>query len=79
MDAKKICEFSGKICYSRRNSGEIINSQKRHRYGDHLGHNKKIIKRCYYCTFCGCYHLTHVPFFKKGDFKRMMKFYEADF
>ena len=52
------CEDTGKICYSGREAGEIINSTKHHHRNDHLGRSKKFPRRKYYCNDCGYYHLT---------------------
>jgi len=58
------CEVTGKVCYSQRKAGEIINSLKKHRKSDHLGRNKNMPKRSYVCKGCGSYHLTHETFIK---------------
>lgn len=52
------CRGSGKVCYSGREAGEIINFGKRHHRSDHLGRAKDYPRRKYYCKDCGYYHLT---------------------
>lgn len=79
-NAKKCeCEVTGKICYSKREAGEIINRLRRHINGDNLGRNKTLPRRSYYCVYCGCFHLTHIPFLKKSDIRRKLRFYESDY
>lgn len=47
-----ICEETGKICYSEREAGAIVNGAKKY------GNRKRMPLRKYYCNFCGCYHTT---------------------
>ena len=49
---RQICSVSGKICYSRKDAGEICNKRGAH------GHKNKPM-RYYYCRECGSYHTTH--------------------
>ena len=58
-----ICSATGKRCYNKKDAGRIINSCYRHRSSDHLGRNKVLPRRKYFCTECRCYHLTHMPFY----------------
>ena len=57
----------GKICYTKREAGSIINSLKRHRNSTRLGRNKEFPRRKYFCTYCGYYHLTHIAVFNKNS------------
>lgn len=59
------CEVSGKRCYNEREAGRILNSMKHHRKSDHLGRNKELPRRKYYCKDCGCFHLTKKPLYDK--------------
>lgn len=52
------CVESGKVCYSGREAGEIINSGKRHHRSDLCGRSKEFPRRKYFCKDCGYYHLT---------------------
>jgi len=67
---KNLCDSTGKVCYSKRKAGEIINDNRKHRKSDHLGKNKKIPKRSYMCRGCGSYHLTHEPYLKTSGEKQ---------
>lgn len=62
-----LCKECGKICYTKREAGSIINSLKRHRNSTRLGRNKEFPRRKYFCTFCGYYHLTHIAVFNKNS------------
>jgi hypothetical protein len=66
-DEKNICEPTGKICYSQREAGIMLNSLKnsRHRWNNR---NKIIPLRSYRCEYCNTFHLTHYK-------KRMKKWY----
>lgn len=59
---KRFCETTGKICYSRREAGNILNYTKRNKFG------RNIPKRSFFCEECGTWHLTHMTWFgtKKG-------------
>lgn len=63
------CDGCGKICYSSREAGEIINSSKRHHRNDHLGRSKKYPRRKYFCCECGYYHVTSM----KAEFSEVSK------
>lgn len=60
-----VCESSGKRCYNGREAGRIINACKRHRNNDHLGRNKDLPRRKYFCKECGSWHLTKMPRFDR--------------
>lgn len=58
------CWAAGKVCYTVREAGIVMNQAKKH----HLhrfarGKGKEIPKRKYFCTDCGFYHLTHYTFY----------------
>lgn len=61
MNEREICEKTGKICYSRKSAGEIVNSLKSHPMGRRQKSpvRKKIPIRYYFCRFCKSYHTTH--------------------
>lgn len=53
MSDHPTCPVEGKICYSAREAGELINSLK------HLKRKpKNIPKRSYRCKHCGTFHVT---------------------
>ena len=54
---KRRCPATGKICYSRREAGSILNYPKRNKFG------RNIPKRSFYCEECGTWHLTHLSSF----------------
>jgi len=65
-----ICAFAGKICYTEREAGLVINGCKKHVHmGNHHwakaahGNSKSIPRRKYYCKDCGYYHLTHMALY----------------
>jgi hypothetical protein len=69
---KEICPETGKTCYSERGANEIINKCRRGMTYIESGHTvkrkygaKNIPKRKYFCTYCGAYHLTHLPYYKE--------------
>ena len=58
MSERKICNYSGKTCFSKREASETIAYFKTTRFRwNHRG--KNIPQRSYYCEHCGTYHLTH--------------------
>lgn len=63
----ELCPVCGKRCYSERDAGRILNSLKRHHSNDHLGHNKEVPRRKYFCHDCGCFHLTHMTKYYSED------------
>lgn len=62
-----MCSSAGKICYTERETGIVINGCKKHIYmgGRHWaksshGHSKSIPRRKYYCKDCGYFSFnTH--------------------
>jgi hypothetical protein len=65
-----VCGFSGKICYTEREAGLVINGCKRHVYVGNRrwaksahGNSKSIPRRKYYCKDCGFYHVTHLALY----------------
>lgn len=62
---KNICKFSGKIMYSRRDAGNVINGfGALHNCGkrkslSHLYRGDNKPNRMYFCEKCGAYHVTH--------------------
>ncbi len=67
------CTYTGKICYTQREAGMVINDCKRHRiFGRHsvkvgYGNSKSIPRRKYYCKYCGYYHVTHLPLYDRDS------------
>lgn len=64
------CENSGKVCYTEREAGTVINNSKKHVHaGNHhwikagYSNSKNIPRRKYYCKECGYYHVTHLPLY----------------
>ncbi|MBP5407145.1 hypothetical protein J6Z19_08385 [bacterium] len=68
-----ICESEGKICYTKREAGNAINEAKKHHYSGESNSAKKIPVRKYFCKKCGCYHLTHLTFYKSDKPQRGFK------
>ncbi len=78
-----MCIFTGKICYTEREAGLVINGCKKH---VHMGNNhwaksahgnsKAIPRRKYYCKDCGFYHVTHLALY---DFGSQNYAWEEDF
>ena len=57
------CYSVGKVCYTAREAGGVINNARRHHYSTDDKRGKNIPKRKYYCKECGFYHLTHYKSF----------------
>lgn len=57
---QRICEATGKICYTEKEAGIVMHYFKRKR--NLLFKRKFVPQRSYFCNDCGAYHLTH---FKK--------------
>lgn len=55
---KETCAIQHKICYSRREASEILNSLRHHKIKNVRINKGKIPSRAYYCRFCSSYHLT---------------------
>ena len=53
---RQLCPVTGKVCYSQRAASETVRFFKR---GRNRKSDKNIPSRCYWCQFCGTYHLTH--------------------
>ena len=71
-----MCIFTGKICYTEREAGIVINGCKRHVYlgqgrsgkSSHgTGSTKAIPRRKYYCKDCGYYHVTHIKNYRTDN------------
>lgn len=64
------CEGTGKVCYTEREAGLVINGCKKHVHagnhhwikGDH-SNSKNIPRRKYYCKECGFFHVTHLALY----------------
>lgn len=68
------CEMTGKVCYTEREAGVVINNSKRHVHvGCHRwikadrGNSKNIPRRKYFCKDCGFYHVTHLALYDFGS------------
>ncbi len=79
-----MCFFSGKICYTEREAGLVINGCKKHVYSAHgklvksaHGNSKAIPRRKYFCKECGFYHVTHLALYniKSLNYAWEEKFY----
>ncbi len=67
-----MCIFTGKVCYTEREAGALINDCKKHVYlgKSHYGkkmHSKVIPRRKYICRDCGYYHVTSQAFYTRDD------------
>lgn len=65
-----MCIFTGKICYTEREAGIVINGCKKHVHvggGKFIksahGKSKAIPRRKHYCKDCGFYHVTHLALY----------------
>lgn len=65
-----MCIFTGKICYTEREAGLVINGVKKHHHvgngkwiKSNHGNSKNIPRRKYYCKDCGFYHVTHLALY----------------
>lgn len=56
IENKEFCNTTGKVCYSQKEAGIILNDFKRFR---NRNKRKSIPQRYYKCQFCGYWHLTH--------------------
>ena len=68
------CTFTGKICYTEREAGLVINGCKKHFYSGHRhcvksahGNSKSIPRRKYYCKDCGFFHVTHLALYDRDS------------
>lgn len=64
---KVLCMETGKICYTEREAGIVINKARKHFYEGHMkthkeqySKSKEIPRRKYWCKACGFYHVTHM-------------------
>ena len=69
-----MCSTAGKICYTEREAGSVINGCKKHIHvGSHQwvksahGNSKLIPRRKYYCKECGFFHLTHMALYSSDS------------
>lgn len=69
-----VCEYTGKICYTQREAGAVINNCRKHFYvGNHrwikskYSNSKYIPRRKYFCKECGYFHVTHNPYYKSDS------------
>lgn len=71
---EKRCSVSGKLCFTERAAGAVLNSFKHH----HFGRSKKdqIPRRKYFCPSCGFYHLTHLTNHKARYMKSIIKWHK---
>lgn len=56
---KDICSETGKICYSEREAGTILNQSKK---AHNKSSSKKRLIRKYRCNACGTWHLTSMAY-----------------
>ena len=64
-ELKKICE-NGKVCFSEREALKTIKIAMKHH--KHHGHDQ-IPKRAYYCSRCGCFHVSHFTSYQSQSTK----------
>ncbi|MBQ0168008.1 MAG: hypothetical protein KBT02_12955, partial [Treponema sp.] len=64
---KVLCIETGKICYTEREAGIVMNKARKHSYEGHMkthkehyANSKEIPRRKYWCKACGFYHVTHM-------------------
>lgn len=64
----------GKVCYTEREAGAVINSAKRSRSGIRRGERvnvrsgrQNIPKRKYHCPVCGMWHVTHYSYYNDKE------------
>ncbi len=69
------CYAAGKVCYTAREAGTVINDARKHHYGNDDKRGKTIPKRKYYCPDCGYYHVTHHSFFADSERKSRHRIY----
>ena len=70
-DRDDVRTCGGKICYTEREAGAIINGAHKgrsgYRHGDRVNNRagrKNIPKRKYFCLGCGMWHVTHYSYYK---------------
>ena len=69
------CYAAGKVCYTVREAGLVINDAHKHHYGNDDKRCKHIPKRKYYCPDCGYYHVSHHSFFADSEHKSRHRIY----
>lgn len=77
------CVNTGKVCYTEREAGVVINNCRKHVHaGSHRwikadhSNSKNIPRRKCYCKDCGYYHVTHKALY---DFDSHNGLWEEDF
>lgn len=70
-ESQNVRYCGGKVCYTEREAGNVINSAKKGRRGYRHGGpvnvrsgRKEIPKRKYFCRDCGMWHVTHFSYYK---------------
>lgn len=58
----------GKVCYTEREAGGLLNSLKARGSKDWVSTRRKtkVMKRKYHCNECGFWHLTHYSYYNEG-------------
>ena len=59
-----ICSKTGKIIFTEREAGEIVNGCRRHKHSSRRNRENRPARK-YYCKYCRRFHLTHVSTIKK--------------
>ena len=62
-----ICKKTGKIIYTEREAGEIVNKCRRHKISQNRDKANRPARK-YYCKYCGRFHLTHFSKAKKKEY-----------
>ena len=74
METKGTCKSTGKVCYTKREAGLVVNGTKKHVTASHLYKGTARPKRSYFCSECGFYHTTHLRnTTERGYHKKPMK------
>lgn len=53
------CSSTGKVCYSERDAGALINKYKKHK--GRFASKKRPVRK-YRCNMCNCWHVTSMAF-----------------
>ena len=76
------CQDTGKICYTEREAGIVINGCKKHIYAGNrhwakaqYGNSKDIPRRKYFCKDCGYFHVSHFSMYNTPNNSREEAFY----
>ena len=72
------CYFEGKICYTAREAGGVINGARRRHVTNSYRNGKNIPKRKYFCEKCGYYHVTHYSYYPYSYTEKNMKYYRLE-